>query len=226
MTGLIIAAGRGSRLAGNGNIKPLIPVGGIPLIEHVIRGAVGCDCDSIFVITGHEASRLETFLDSLSDRINIPIHALYNPEWELDNGRSVLQAKTRINDRFFLLMCDHLFDPTILGDLKSMNIPKADLILAVDENTTDHPMVDLEDVTRVLFEKDHIIDIGKGLTRFNAFDTGLFLATPGLFDALEESQNRGDFSPPEVLRHWRGPAGHSPCPFKSGSGLMWTTEPP
>jgi len=36
---LIIAAGHGSRLGGISSSKPLTPVAGVPLIEHVIRAA-------------------------------------------------------------------------------------------------------------------------------------------------------------------------------------------
>ncbi|MBW1612904.1 MAG: NTP transferase domain-containing protein [Deltaproteobacteria bacterium] len=36
---LIIAAGRGSRLSGKGDSKPLIPLLGLPLIERVILTA-------------------------------------------------------------------------------------------------------------------------------------------------------------------------------------------
>jgi 1L-myo-inositol 1-phosphate cytidylyltransferase len=36
--------------------------------------------------------------------------------------------------------------------------------------------------------------IGKKIGTYNAFDTGVFLCTPGIFHALEESQKRGDFS--------------------------------
>jgi choline kinase len=54
--------------------------------------------------------------------------------------------------------------------------------------------VDLDDVTKVRVDAGAIRDIGKGLGRYNAFDTGMFLCTPALFAALEESFRRGDHS--------------------------------
>ncbi len=37
---------------------------------------------------------------------------------------------------------------------------------------------------------DRIVNIGKGLAVYNAFDTGIFYATSGLLEALKESQER------------------------------------
>jgi choline kinase len=54
--------------------------------------------------------------------------------------------------------------------------------------------VDLDDVTRVWVEAGRILEIGKGLPRYNAFDTGIFLCSPGLFTALAESIAGGDSS--------------------------------
>ncbi|RKY85038.1 hypothetical protein DRQ09_07815, partial [candidate division KSB1 bacterium] len=50
----------------------------------------------------------------------------------------------------------------------------------------------IEDATKVLIENDKIIDIGKELTIYNGVDTGIFLCSPSIFDALEESINNGN----------------------------------
>lgn len=42
---LIIAAGKGSRLRRQGDVKPLIPILGLPLIERVIRSAMEAGAD-------------------------------------------------------------------------------------------------------------------------------------------------------------------------------------
>jgi 1L-myo-inositol 1-phosphate cytidylyltransferase len=68
------------------------------------------------------------------------------------------------------------------------------VILAVDSRIVNHPTADLDDVTKVRVEGGAIRDIGKELTEYNAFDTGIFLCTPALFGALEESFRDGDYS--------------------------------
>jgi CDP-L-myo-inositol myo-inositolphosphotransferase len=53
----------------------------------------------------------------------------------------------------------------------------------------------MEDVTRVKVKDGKILDIGKGLTDFNGFDTGIFLCTTAIFKALERSTKQdGDIT--------------------------------
>ena len=49
-------------------------------------------------------------------------------------------------------------------------------------------------MTRVKCGDGRITHIGKVIRDFNAMDTGVFLCTPVMFDALEESQSKGDDS--------------------------------
>jgi len=50
----------------------------------------------------------------------------------------------------------------------------------------------MEDVTRVKTEGGKICSIGKGLVDFNGLDTGIFMCTPAIFDALERSVEQCD----------------------------------
>ncbi len=65
--------------------------------------------------------------------------------------------------------------------------------LCVDFNI-DNPLNDPEDVTRVKCTAGRIENIGKIIRDYNAIDTGVFLCTPVIFDALEESFAAGDQS--------------------------------
>ena len=53
---------------------------------------------------------------------------------------------------------------------------------------------DPDNVTRVKCSNGLILNIGKVIRDFNAIDTGVFLCTPVIFDALESSQAAGDES--------------------------------
>jgi phosphatidylglycerophosphate synthase len=57
-----------------------------------------------------------------------------------------------------------------------------------------NPLVDMTDVTKVSHRSGKVTDIGKGLARFNAFDTGAFYCSDVLFDALEYCDHEGDTS--------------------------------
>jgi len=189
---LIIAAGRGRRLSPRGDSKPLIPLLGLPLIERTILTAKDAGLTDFCVVTGHNGDKVRGFLDGLAQKRGVRITHVVNDEWERDNGLSVLKAKGLLADDFVLLMADHILDEAILPKLKKETVGDGELILAVDCRTKGNSNVDIDDVTKVLVEDGRILDIGKNIEEYNAYDTGVFLCSPGIFAALEESVSTGD----------------------------------
>lgn len=186
---LILAAGEGRRICGEGESKPLIPLLGVPLIERVIRSALESGADEFYVVTGYEGERVRDFLKRLEERLKIRITPLVNDRWEEGNGLSVLKARDVLDEPFLLLMGDHLFDPQMARALIVHEPPEGGIALAVDEDLA-NPLVDTEDVTRVKVEDGRIRDIGKGLADFNGFDTGIFLCSSAIFNALDQSMEK------------------------------------
>lgn len=184
---LIIAAGKGSRLEQRGDSKPLIPILGIPLIERVIRTALEGGADEFYVVTGYEGGRVRDFLERLAERLAIRITPLVNDDWEEENGLSVLKARDVLHEPFLLLMADHLFDPNLVRSLATFSLGDGEIALVVAGDTR-NPLVDMDDVTRVNVEGEKIRNIGKDLADFNGFDTGIFLCSPAIFEALEKSK--------------------------------------
>ena len=193
-TCVIIAAGRGSRLAGRAPSKPMLEVAGRRLIDRAIDAARRAGVRRFVVVTGYEAGAVEAHLAARAATEGLAVETVRNDEWEKENGLSVLKARGRTGERFFLLMADHVVDPRLLAGLAAGGVDAGGIVLAVDRRVEGHPHVDLDDVTRVRVEGGRIAEIGKRIDVFNAFDTGVFLCTPGLFEALEESQARGDFT--------------------------------
>lgn len=191
---LILAAGKGSRLRNKVDCKPLLPVLGVSLIERVIRNAVQGGADDFYIVTGNQKEKVTSFLNVLSKRLNVSIKAVENNDWaNSENGTSIYKAKNYLTEPFLLLMSDHLFDPSIIKQLLASDLGEGEITLAVDENIT-NPIIDLEDVTRVLYDNGKIQNIGKELSSYNAFDTGIFYCSPAIFDALEKSSEKGDTS--------------------------------
>lgn len=191
---LITAAGRGSRLADKGDSKPLLQLGGIPLIERVILTVMEAGVTDFYVITGYNGDKIRERLTSFKQKHPISIDFIHNDRWEMQNGISVHCAHKKIREPFFLLMADHLFDPVIVKELRREGLEEGEVKLAVDMRVIGNPLVDLDDVTKVLVEDGRILDIGKTIPGYNAFDTGIFLCTPALFNGLEESIADGDSS--------------------------------
>jgi choline kinase len=190
MKGLILAAGHGSRLRTLGESKPLVPVGGMPLIEHVLRAAAEAGVRDFVVVTGHRAEPLEAFLAAAARRLSLAIKPVRLANWDRPNGFSVIAGAERIGGDHLLLMSDHLFDPAILRRLVAAP-PCEGVRLAVDRNIAS-PLTDLDDATRVDVGPDgRIRRIGKHIPVFNAIDTGIFRATPALHAAIAEAVAAG-----------------------------------
>jgi 1L-myo-inositol 1-phosphate cytidylyltransferase len=165
----------------------------VRLLERVITRARSAGVERFFVVSGYRGEELRAALDVFSAREAIPIVHVSNDEWQRGNGVSVLKARPFLDGPFLLSMCDHLVDPAILRDLMA-STPEPDTVtLAVDFNVAGS-INDLDDVTRVMCSNGRIVHIGKVIREFNAIDTGVFLCTPVIFDALEASQAAGDDS--------------------------------
>jgi len=193
MNCLIVAAGMGGRLRQIGQSKPLVPVNGVRLLERVITRARSAGVERFFVVSGYRGEEVRAALDVFSAREAIPIVHVSNDEWQRGNGVSVLKARPFLDGPFLLSMCDHLVDPDILRDLIASTLEPDTVTLAVDFNVAGS-INDLDDVTRVMCSNGRIVHIGKVIREFNAIDTGVFLCTPVIFDALHASQAAGDDS--------------------------------
>jgi 1L-myo-inositol 1-phosphate cytidylyltransferase len=165
----------------------------VRLLERVITRARSAGVERFFVVSGYRGEELRAALDVFSAREAIPIVHVSNDEWQRGNGVSVLKARPFLDGPFLLSMCDHLVDPDILRDLIASTLEPDTVTLAVDFNVAGS-INDLDDVTRVMCSNGRIVHIGKVIREFNAIDTGIFLCTPVIFDALEVSQAAGDDS--------------------------------
>jgi 1L-myo-inositol 1-phosphate cytidylyltransferase len=190
---LIVAAGTGGRLRERGQSKPLVPVNGVGLLERVITRARSAGVEQFLVVSGYRGDAVRSALDVIANREGISIRHINNEEWQRGNGVSVSKARPFLNGPFVLSMCDHLVDPAILRELMASGTEPDTVTLAVDFNIAGS-INDPDDVTRVMCADGRILNIGKVIRDFNAIDTGIFLCTPVIFEALESSQAAGDES--------------------------------
>ena len=191
MKALILAAGLGKRQKENGDSKPLIPLLGLSFIERVILTAKKSGIKEFQIVIGYKGKRIQKYLGN-GEKLGVNVDYIYNDEWRKGNGISVLKAKDYIQKPFILLMADHLFDYKILLALQKQTIEDDGCILCVDKDH--HKYLDVDDATKVLIEESQIKDIGKQLDDYNGIDTGIFLCTPAIFDALEVSIRNGNDS--------------------------------
>ena len=191
-------AGTGSRLRGSADTiaKPLIPIAGRPLISYAIDSFDQAGVTTLHAVVGPNGDDLAAAVAPL-----LPSHMRFrpiaNPNWQKQNGVSLLTAAGKVRAPFFLAMGDHLFESSILGRL----VAGADLNrlnLAIDRKIGS--IFDLDDAMKVRTEDKVIVAIGKRLETYNAIDTGIFLCPESVFDYLRRALKNDDCSLAEGVR--------------------------
>ncbi len=180
-TGLLLAAGQGSRLRSVTPFKPLCPVAGRALIDHALDGMAAAGLTRVIVSLGYGADAIAAHLASRT----WPLEVLtVMTDYHQPNGVSALAARALVGpEGAVLAMCDHLVLPRHYRRLAKAGAG-AGLRLGIDRRLG-HAWVDPLDVTCVATRGDAITAIGKGLEPHDCYDTGIFAVSQRFFDALE-----------------------------------------
>jgi len=200
MKAVILAAGKGERLSKRksklnteSTPKPLIPLLGLSLIERAILSAKESGIYDFVIVVGHRSEEVVKYVEAKQKRLGVNIEFVENEKWEKGNGVSVLKARDALKEEnFVLLMCDHVFDSSILNDLlaKTRRNKGDKCILCVDNPEN---VFDLDDATKILLERNKPKAIGKKIENYNAVDCGMFYCTSEVFDALENEIGEGKY---------------------------------
>jgi 1L-myo-inositol 1-phosphate cytidylyltransferase len=184
---VVLAAGQGLRLRKGDHdyLKPLYPLAGRPLIGRVMDNFCAHGARDFVVVVGFEKEELMHGIEQVRPS-GASVRFVENQQWQLSNGVSLLTARPWVRGRFYLTMSDHLFQREMLATLARGAGEPDCLYLAVDHKLD--TIFDMEDATKVQTDGGRILDIGKGLTPFDAVDTGLFLCPSSLFDCLERAR--------------------------------------
>jgi choline kinase len=188
---VILAAGNGDRFrTPTRESKLLQPLLGRPILLRTIEAARDAGVQSVTLVLGYQAERVRALVERGAPS-GLTLSFAYNPDWHLENGVSALAARRRAGPgRFALLMGDHVFEPPVLRRMLRLNVGADDSLLAVDASPATPEQA--AEATKVRREGTRIVAIGKDLVEFDALDTGVFVCSPRLFDALDRSRAQGD----------------------------------
>ncbi len=144
---VIMAGGKGTRLYPYTMVmpKPLIPVGGITIIERIIKRFIDCGADTFYLSVNYKKSMIKAYFEEL----NLPCTIKYIEENKpLGTGGSVKLVEDELDKPFIITNCDTLIDTnlsaiyeqhiksgnpmTIVSSLKNFTVPYG--VLKVKEN--------------------------------------------------------------------------------------------
>lgn len=184
---VVLAAGRSERLqhVTGGGSKALVRLGGLTLIERVIRSLLAYGLERVVVVLGYQAGAVGAVAARVAPG---RIQLVYAEGWQLGNGASLAAARRAVEgeELFALLTTDHVFSEGALQGLLTAGRPAALLDLAP-------PRAAWEEGTKVVVRRGRALAFGKGLGA-PGIDCGAFLLPPEVFEFQRQAQAEGDGS--------------------------------
>ena len=104
---VINAGGKGTRLDPYTKVlpKPLIPVGDLPIIEHIMKEYLSYSCDEFHIIVNYKKDLMKAYFADNDNHYNI---TWYDEEKPLGSGGGLSLLRGKFNSTFFFANCDAL----------------------------------------------------------------------------------------------------------------------
>lgn len=104
---VINAGGKGTRLDPFTKIlpKPLIPVGDLPIIEHIMSRYEEFGCDKFHIIVNYKKELIKSYFKEIDKSYKI---SWVDENTPLGTGGGLSLLKNKIKDTFFFISCDNL----------------------------------------------------------------------------------------------------------------------
>ncbi len=187
-TGVILAAGRGSRMAPFSDFypKPLLPICNRPLIEHQIQMMRGLGISDVVILIGHKGFEITKVLGDGS-RLNTEIRYVEQTS-ALGIAHAVGRLETHIQQPFLLFLGDIFLVPKEIREMLTLFETQDGGAVLATKHESDPAAIRKnfslkisEDglVTRVIEKPRHILNALKGV--------GLYLFDTSIFDAIRRT---------------------------------------
>lgn len=153
MKGVILAAGKGSRLNGTAGDKPkcLVKAGGLTLIERQLQILDRAGIDDVVVVVGCQAALVR---EACGPRVTYVENSRFS---ETNSLYSLWTARALLYEGFVVLNCDVLFHPDLLDDLLATHHDAA--LLMAYHRPGDAPLG--EEEMKVKVRGNRVVDISK-----------------------------------------------------------------
>lgn len=203
MKSVIIAGGAGTRLGKMSKEipKPMLEVGGKPILEHQIENLKRCGFKDIIICTGHMSHKIEEyFLDGKGIDVEIKYSVEKRP---LGSGGCLKMLEDELLDPFIALNGDLMIDMDFRRLVKFHKEKKSDATLVVHPN--DHPMdsdlvgMDSKQGINAFYAKPH----PEGFEYDNLVNAGVYVLTEKVLKHIppDKKTNLDRFVFPRMISH-------------------------
>lgn len=189
---VVLAAGRGNRLERRTDAcaKSLVPLAGKPLIHHVLASLAGAGISEAIIVIGYHGDQIRASLGD-GHELGLTLRYVWNTDYRRGNASSLWCALPFVaGEPFLLVMGDHISSPTLLRSFLAGTDGHS--ALAIDRSELSDEVV--AEATKVELLDGRVVDIGKGLSRWHALDTGFSYWVPGAFSGAREPPPSGELA--------------------------------
>jgi len=197
MKAVVLAAGIGKRLKPltNTRPKPLIPIGGAPLLAHSINNIKKAGISEILLIVGYRDDMIKEYFKDGQEKFNIKIEYIIQ-EKRLGTAHAAKYCQNFVGNEPFLLMNgDVLTDEQVFIDIvKLFQQGNCDGIISLFsvENPENFGIISLDENG---YAKEIVEKPPKGVDIGNLANAGIYIFNSKLFDAINQTQKsiRGEY---------------------------------
>lgn len=191
---VIMAGGLGTRLYPYTKVlpKPLIPIGEIPIVEHIINRFNKCGSKQFFLVVNHKKNMIKSYLNDIERDYEVNYADEENP---LGTGGGLSLLKGKIRSTFILSNCDILIEEdyekiydyhkkennliTMVCSLKNIQIPYG--VIEINEAGEIEKMKEKPELSFFI-------------------NTGMYIVEPQVIEQLEENTSIGF---PEIINNYK-----------------------
>jgi NDP-sugar pyrophosphorylase family protein len=202
MKAVVLAAGKGTRMREITDAipKPMVDVGGRPMLWHVLRALAGAGVREAAVIVCYKADSIRDYFGG-GENVDLKL-SYFTQEVQDGTGRAAEPAREYLSDGpFFFTFGDILTKAEAYADMARAFVETpTDLLLAVRR---------VDDPCRggaVYTDGDRVTDIvekpPQGSSETDLISAGIFITSPVFFDytARLELSKRGEYELPDAIR--------------------------
>ena len=143
---VINAGGKGTRLEPFTKVlpKPLIPVGDLPIIEHIMNRYEEFGCDKFNIIVNYKKELIKSYFKEIDKQYKIN---WFDENTPLGTGGGLSLLKNKIKETFFFITCDNLIlvDYNDILDFHKKNQNDITMVCAKKNMTIPYGIVQTDD---------------------------------------------------------------------------------
>lgn len=191
---VIMAGGLGTRLYPYTKIlpKPLIPVGELPIAEHIINRFCGFGCSEFTLVVNYKKNMIKSYFNDLEKTYTVNY---VDEDAPLGTGGGLCLLKGKMKQPFFLSNCDILLDADF-GDVYNHHKRSGSLITMVcafKHFTVPYGVIELDGAGQVAAMRE------KPEMNFLT-NTGVYVVEPRVVEELEDGKKQ-DFT--DIIERYR-----------------------